>query len=220
MQIYFDYSFDQETDLSLREWEKVHYQNEMRELIYSAAHRMGAAAFSDGRFYFLYHVIPSGSDAGILFRTGEYQKILFPRTADAAQPACGIGIRATGDTPMGAKSRAAMALNHSIADRSGANYIAEDEHQFTEIKINDPTDHTAYLLHRLHISSSTYEKLKEILRSHDQVITSAQLAADMGITERSANRLILRLEQENCVTTIGKISGGKGRPARIMKITL
>ena len=41
----------------------------------------------------------------------------------------------------------------------------------------------------------------------------------MGITERSANRLILRLEQENCVTTIGKISGG-GRPARIMKITL
>ena len=46
VQIYFDYSFDQETDLSLREWEKVHYQNEMRELIYSAAHRMGAAAFS------------------------------------------------------------------------------------------------------------------------------------------------------------------------------
>lgn len=41
-----------------------------------------------------------------------------------------------------------------------------------------------------------------------------------GITERSANRLILRLEQENCVTTIGKISGGRGRPARIMKITL
>ena len=32
----------------------------------------------------------------------------------------------------------------------------------------------------------------------------------MGITERSANRLILRLEQENCVTTIGKISGGRG----------
>ncbi len=35
VQIYFDYSFDQETDLSLREWEKIHYQNEMRELIYS-----------------------------------------------------------------------------------------------------------------------------------------------------------------------------------------
>ena len=64
------------------------------------------------------------------------------------------------------------------------------------------------------------KNMKEILRSHDQVITSAQLAADMGITERSANRLILRLEQENCVTTIGKISGGRGRPARIMKITL
>mgnify|MGYP002962900590 FL=1 len=109
---------------------------------------------------------------------------------------------------------------HLTVEFEGKGSIAEKNNQFTEIKINDPTDHTAYLLHRLHISSSTYEKLKEILRSHDQVITSAQLAADMGITERSANRLILRLEQENCVTTIGKISGGRGRPARIMKITL
>lgn len=217
VQIYFDYSFDQETDLSLREWEKVHYQNEMRELIYSAAHRMGAAAFSEGAsiFYIM-------SSRPVLMRefiqNGEYQKILF-HGQQTPHNRLWIGI-GYGDTPMGAKSRAAMALNHSIADRSGANYIAEDEHQFTEIKINDPTDHTAYLLHRLHISSSTYEKLKEILRSHDQVITSAQLAADMGITERSANRLILRLEQENCVTTIGKISGGRGRPTRIMKITL
>ena len=217
VQIYFDYSFDQETDLSLREWEKIHYQNEMRELIYSAAHRMGAAAFSEGAsiFYIM-------SSRPVLMRefiqNGEYQKILF-HGQQTPHNRLWIGI-GYGDTPMEAKSRAAMALNHSIADRSGANYIAEDEHQFTEIKINDPTDHTAYLLHRLHISSSTYEKLKEILRSHDQVITSAQLAADMGITERSANRLILRLEQENCVTTIGKISGGRGRPARIMKITL
>ena len=113
-----------------------------------------------------------------------------------------------------------MALNHSIADRSGANYIAEDEHQFTEIKINDPTDHTAYLLHRLHISSSTYEKLKEILRSHDQVITSAQLAADMG--DHGAER-----QPADSAAGTGKlcdhdrqISGGRGRPARIMKITL
>ena len=121
---------------------------------------------------------------------------------------------------MEAKSRAAMALNHSIADRSGANYIAEDEHQFTEIKTEEPIDHTAYFLRRLRISSNTYEKLKEILQKHNQEITSAKLAEEMGITERSANRLILRLEQENCVTTIGKISNGRGRPARIMKITL
>ena len=81
---------------------------------------------------------------------------------------------------MEAKSRAAMALNHSIADAPARTILRRIEHQFTEIKIKTPTDHTAYLLHRLHISSSTYEKLKEILRSHDQVITSAQLAADMG----------------------------------------
>lgn len=76
VQIYFDYSFDQETNLSLREWEKIHYQNEMRELIYSAAHRMGAAAFSEGAsiFYIM-------SSRPVLMRefiqNGEYQKILF-----------------------------------------------------------------------------------------------------------------------------------------------
>ena len=217
VQIYFDYSFDQETDLSLREWEKIHYQNEMRELIYSAAHRMGAAAFSEGAsiFYIM-------SSRPVLMRefiqNGEYQKILFHgQRTPHNRLWIGIGY---GDSPMEAKSRAAMALNHSIADRSGANYIAEDEHQFTEIKTEEPIDHTAYFLHRLRISSSTYEKLKEILQKHNQEITSAKLAEEMGITERSANRLILRLEQENCVTTIGKISNGRGRPARIMKITL
>ena len=217
VQIYFDYSFDQETNLSLREWEKIHYQNEMRELIYSAAHRMGAAAFSEGAsiFYIM-------SSRPVLMRefiqNGEYQKILFyGQQTPHNRLWIGIGY---GDSPMEAKSRAAMALNHSIADRSGANYIAEDEHQFTEIKTEEPIDHTAYFLRRLRISSNTYEKLKEILQKHNQEITSAKLAEEMGITERSANRLILRLEQENCVTTIGKISNGRGRPARIMKITL
>ena len=68
-------------------------------------------------------------------QNGEYQKILF-HGQQTPHNRLWIGI-GYGDTPMEAKSRAAMALNHSIADRSGANYIAEDEHQFTEIKIDD-----------------------------------------------------------------------------------
>ena len=86
MQIYFDYSFDQETDLSLREWEKIHYQNEMRELIYSAAHRMGAAAFSEGAsiFYIM-------SSRPVLMREFYSERGIsedsVSRTADAAQPA-------------------------------------------------------------------------------------------------------------------------------------
>lgn len=217
VQIYFDYSFDQETDLSLREWEKIHYQNEMKERIYSAAHRMGAAAFSEGAsaFYIM-------STRQVLMRefiqNGEYQKLISSgQQSPGNRLWIGIGY---GDSPMKAKSRASMALNHSIADRSGVNYIAEDEHLLTEIRPEHPADHRDYLLRRLHISSQTYTSLSNTLKRYNNQITSAQLAAELGITGRSANRLILRLEQENCVTTIGKISHGKGRPARIMKITL
>ena len=88
-------------------------------------------------------------------QNGEYQKILF-HGQQTPHNRLWIGI-GYGDTPMGRNPARQWRSTHSIADRSGANYIAEDEHQFTEIKINDPTDHTAYLLHRLHISSSTYE---------------------------------------------------------------
>ena len=151
-------------------------------------------------------------------QNGEYQKLISSGQKSPRNKLwIGIGY---GDSPMEAKSRAAMALNHSIADHSGVNYIAEDEHLLTEIRPEHPTDHRDYLLRRLHISSQTYTNLSNILERYKNQITSAQLAAELGITERSANRLILRLEQENCVTTIGKISHGKGRPARIMKITL
>lgn len=42
----------------------------------------------------------------------------------------------------------------------------------------------------------------------------------MDITTRSVNRIVAILEEAGCVTTAGKRSGKKGRPARIMKITL
>ena len=49
---------------------------------------------------------------------------------------------------------------------------------------------------------------------------SGQESAALGITARSANRILVRLEEAGCITTVGKASAGKGRPARIMKITL
>lgn len=51
-------------------------------------------------------------------------------------------------------------------------------------------------------------------------ITAAALAERMGITERSVNRIIALLEDNGCVSIVGKVTTGKGRPARSMKITL
>jgi len=46
--IHFDYIFDSEQDLSIREWEKMKYQNEFKERVYAAAQRMEAAVFGGG----------------------------------------------------------------------------------------------------------------------------------------------------------------------------
>ena len=51
-------------------------------------------------------------------------------------------------------------------------------------------------------------------------LSRRELAARLGITTRSANRIIVQLEESGCITTVGKRSAGKGRPARVIKITL
>ena len=50
--IHFDYTFDSEQGLFIREWEKMQYQNEFREQVYAAAQRMEAAVFGDGLDHF------------------------------------------------------------------------------------------------------------------------------------------------------------------------
>ena len=52
------------------------------------------------------------------------------------------------------------------------------------------------------------------------MVTSEELAWRMGITARSVNRILLQLEENGFVTTVGKRSAGRGRPARVMKVTL
>lgn len=50
--IYFDYVFDNEQNLMIREWEKMQYQNQLREEISAIAQRMEAAVFCDGMDHF------------------------------------------------------------------------------------------------------------------------------------------------------------------------
>ena len=133
----------------------------------------------------------------------------------------GIGI---GITMLEAKSRAAMALNHSRADQTGGFYLVENESQTIEaLPVEEvvPLDQTfAFFAKKVQISTDTLEKIQRVLQQYGDTITSEELAEHLGITSRSVNRIISRLEEEGCVTIVGKRSTGKGRPARVMKITL
>ena len=77
-----------------------------------------------------------------------------------------------------------------------------------------------FFARKIQVSTETLGKIRQCLRTQGDTLTSDQLARGMGITERSVNRIIARLEEAGCVTVVGKHSAGKGRPARVMKIAL
>ncbi|MBQ7778250.1 MAG: HTH domain-containing protein [Oscillibacter sp.] len=219
--IKFDYIFDDIQDLAIREWEKVQYQNEFKERVYAAAQRMEAAVFNEGFDH--YFITTSRSMLMNSFlKNGEHSRFLqLTRRSPAYKVWMGIGI---GTTMLEAKSRAAMALNHSRADQTGGFYLVENESQTIEaLPVEEvvPLDQTfAFFAKKVQISTDTLEKIQRVLQQYGDTITSEELAEHLGITSRSVNRIISRLEEQGCVTIVGKRSTGKGRPARVMKITL
>ncbi len=217
--IHFDYIFDGEKDLLIREWEKMQYQNEIKEQVYAAAQRMEAAVFSDGADQFFIATTRSML-MNVFLKTGEHWNLMqFGQRKPFCKVWLGIGV---GNTTLEAKSRSAMALNQSIADRSGSSYLVENENQaITSIDFDTKERHSvAFFAQRIGVSPSTLERLQQVLTQGGNTITSEELAARMGISTRSINRIIVQLEETGCVTTVGKRSSGKGRPARIIKITL
>ena len=133
----------------------------------------------------------------------------------------GIGI---GSAMLVAKSRATMALNHAVKEHSGTSFLAESEDRaLTPLDtgaVPAPDQAAAFFARKIQVSTDTLDKIRRCLRSQGDTLTADQLARGMGITIRSVNRIVSRLEEAGCVTVVGRHSTGKGRPARVMKIAL
>lgn len=219
--IRFDYVFDDEKNLLIREWEKMQCQNAFQERVYALAQRMEAAVFNVG--IGLFCVVTSRNMLINMFlKNGEHSKLMqFGRQWPECQVWVGIGM---GNTMLEAKSRSAMALNRSVKDRAGNSYLLEDDaHGLEKLDTDDLLPAKLSAVHfakHIGISVSTLNHLRQILDRQDGPLTAEVLANCMGITTRSVNRILAILEDAGCVTTVGKRSGKKGRPARIMKITL
>lgn len=218
--IRFDYTFDSEQDLFIREWEKMQYQNEFREQVYAAAQRMEAAVFGDGLDHFFILTTRSMLMNAFLKSKEHWKLLRFGQRSPEFRVWMGIGI---GSAMLVAKSRATMALNHAVKEHSGTSFLAEGEDQsLTPLDTGAPPQEQAaeFFARKIQVSMETLDKIRQCLRSHGDTLTSDQLAQGMGITTRSVNRIISRLEEAGCVTVVGKHSTGKGRPARVMKIAL
>lgn len=218
--IHFDYIFDDERDLFLREWEKMRYQNEFKERVYSIAQRLEAAVFGDGLDQF-FIVTTRNMLQNVFLKDNEHSKLLqFGQRSPQYRVWLGMGV---GNTMLEARSRAAMALNHAIADRSGTSYLVENEGTSSPIsswEIHTEEYRLEQFARRTRLGLPTLRRLAQVLTQTDGSVTSEQLAQRLGITSRSVNRIVARLEEAGCVTTVGKQTSGKGRPARIMKILL
>ena len=218
--IRFDYTFDSEQDLFIREWEKMQYQNEFREQVYAAAQRMEAAVFGDGLDHFFILTTRSMLMNAFLKSKEHWKLLRFGQRSPEFRVWMGIGI---GSAMLVAKSRATMALNHAVKEHSGTSFLAEGEDQsLTPLDTGAPPQEQAaeFFARKIQVSMETLNKIRQCLRTQGDTLTSDQLARGMGITERSVNRIISRLEEAGCVTVVGKHSTGKGRPARVMKIAL
>ena len=217
--IHFNYVFDDVQDLFIREWEKMQYQNEFKAKVYSVAQRMEAAVFEIGIDHF-FIVTTRNMLMNVFLKNGEHWKLMqFGRRSSEYKVWIGMGV---GNTTLEAKSRCLMAINHAIADRAGSSYLVEDEKRATaaSISFEDSSSSAEFFIRRIGIGRETLMRLNQSLQQEGDTMTSEEMAARLGITTRSANRIITRLEEAGCITTVGKRSGGKGRPARVLKVSL
>lgn len=218
--IYYNYIFDSEYDLALREWDKLHYQNQIKEYIYTIAHKLQAAVFIDDMVSFFIVTSRDMLDT-VFFKQQEHIKLLqFGQQLDIFRVFIGIGL---GNNMLEAKSRSTMALNNAIQDVETRAYIADNEAKAVVAAISDSINR----LNNLHdiakqcgLSINTLRNIKEALAKTNNPVTSEALAEVTGLKIRSINRIISKLEDIDCATVVAKENNGKGRPARIIKISL
>ncbi len=216
--IRLDGSLNDETNLNFQEWERIQHQNAFCDQIYTLAQQMEAAVFSSNNSYFI--VTTRSVLTNIFLKNDTHSKLVqFHRRHPDYSVWIGIGM---GSTMLEAKSRSLLALNRSVTSRSQNVYLIEDDSLNLEALqvASNPTFDLAHFTHQTGISAKTLGILKQAISLDNAPITAAALAERMGITERSVNRIIALLEDNGCVSIVGKVTTGKGRPARSMKITL
>lgn len=225
--IMYNYNYDAERDLGIRELEKMEYRNAFKRYVYHLAQRLESAVFSDDVVHY-YLVVSKDKLEKIFIKGNEYGNLLkFGKRENKCQTWIGIGI---GKNTLEAKSRANMALNNSVRDYDVnqknldfRTYIIENEFSKKEIvnNVGAAQQHRLSILaNQCGISESTLSRMARAVDNSENPITAEELAVKMDITPRSVNRIVARLEDVGLVTVVGKRSLGKGRPARLLEIIL
>lgn len=218
--IHYNYVFDNEKDPAVRDWEKLSYQHQIREYVYTIAHKLQAAVFSDD-IVPLFIVTSKKMLDNVFFKQQDHIKLLqFGQQLQRFRVCLGIGL---GNSMLEAKAHSTMALNHAFRDINIHAYIAQDNsNNVAPAVTSEALANTQYKLLAEHcgFTPATLHKLSEALEKTGNPTTAEQLAQEMQMTVRSINRILSKLEDAGCVNIVSKKGHGRGRPARIMKILI
>lgn len=218
--IRYSFKFDDESDIPLREWEKMEYMNKIRAKCYETAQKLNAAVFQQGIDAFIL-VTSREMLFKVFLKGGEYMGLTsFGSQSPGFEMKMGVG---TGQNMMEAYSRCAMSLNTAMDTPSGKIFLADSERpEIVELKSSAELEPAAVLLEmsrKSGLSIGTLEKVRNIQNSNDDRITSSLISRELGISVRSANRIISKLENAGYTILTGKNVCGKGRPERIIQVS-
>lgn len=218
--IHYNYVFDNEKDPALRDWEKLRYQHQIREYVYTMAHKLQAAVFSDD-IVPLFIVTSREMLDNVFFKQQDHIKLLqFGQQEQHFQVCLGIGL---GNTMLDAKSQATMALNHAFRDLNVHAYIAKDNAHKAAPAVTEATlakHHAKVLAEHCGFTLATLQKLSVALEQTGNPTTAEALAQALKMNIRSVNRILTKLEDAGCVQIVAKQGHGRGRPTRVMKLLL
>lgn len=218
--IHYNYIFDNEKDPAMRDWEKLRYQHEIREYVYTIAHKLQAAVFSDD-IVPLFIVTSKNMLNNVFLKQQDHIKLLqFGQQLQRFRVCLGIGL---GNSMLEAKAHSTMALNHAFKDIDVRAYIAKDSSEnvapaiTTELLEKTPlkvmAEHCGFTV-------ATLQKLIKALEKTGNPTTAEQLAEEMHMNIRSVNRILSKLEDVGCVNVVAKQGHGRGRPTRVLKIII
>lgn len=142
----------------------------------------------------------------------------------------GIGY---GDTVTKSENNSKIALNYALKETENCCYIIDDDSQITGPIFGVNSSKLSYDLSTIDnriiniskqtgVSEKYLSKLKSIIKqTNNNILDTEELAGFLGITTRSASRIINKLELGTIAKNIGKKSDKqKGRPKKIYEINL
>lgn len=210
---------------SKSEFQILQHRNTISEIIYGYAQRIGAATLrvSDDNYYLFTTKSVIENDTNKF----EYFKLLneLHNKPYIQKVSIGIGL---GHDPLESKNNAEIANSKSSKSDIDCLFIMDKDNKLigpitsaTKNSENKKVD--KYLLEiseKTGIGISTIHKLESIINQYNiDTITTNELSKLCGISSRSINRIIVKLEDKGYVRVVGKTSSPtNGRPSRLIKI--